>query len=101
MSIAPIQPIDFLGAASPMKAVATMAAAPVASFADLLTKGIDATNTKLARADALVAQAAVDTSVPLHQVTFALEEARISFELLIQVRNRLIDASQQLLNMQL
>lgn len=70
-------------------------------FADLLVQGIDTANIRVARADRLVAAAAVDPSLPLHQVTFALEEARISLELLVQVRNRLIDASQQLLSMQL
>lgn len=101
MSVAAIQPIDLFGVQAPARTVSTAAAVPNTSFANLLTQGIDAANTKLARADQLVAQAAVDTSIPLHQVTFALEEARVSFELLIQVRNRLIDASQQLLNMQL
>jgi flagellar hook-basal body complex protein FliE len=101
MSVMAIQPIDLLGAQAPARAAAAVTAPPAISFANLLTKGIDAANTKLARADQLVAQAAVDSSIPLHQVTFALEEARISFELLIQVRNRLIDASQQLLNMQI
>ena len=106
MSVSAISPIDLFGTQATARAVAAAAAVPAAaipgtSFANLLTQGIDTVNTKLARADQLVAQAAVDTSIPLHQVTFALEEARLSFELLIQVRNRLIDASQQLLNMQL
>jgi flagellar hook-basal body complex protein FliE len=101
MSVAAIQPIDLSAAQAPARMVSAAAAVPSTSFANLLTQGIDAANTKLVRADQLVAQAAVDTSIPLHQVTFALEEGRISFELLIQVRNRLIDASQQLLNMQL
>jgi flagellar hook-basal body complex protein FliE len=101
MSVTAVQPIDLLGAQAPARMMSAAAAAPTTSFANLLTQGIDAANTKLARADQLVAQAVVDTSIPLHQVTFALEEARVSFELLIQVRNRLIDASQQLLNMQL
>lgn len=101
MSVTAVQPIDLLGAQATARTASAVAAVPNTTFANLLTQGIDATNTKLAQADRLVAQAAVDTSIPLHQVTYALEEARVSFELLIQVRNRLIDASQQLLNMQL
>ena len=49
----------------------------------------------------LVAQFAIDDSVPLHQVTYALEQARMSFELMIQVRNRALEATQQLMNMQI
>jgi flagellar hook-basal body complex protein FliE len=81
-------------------ATASRPASP-ASFADMIARGVETTTAKLAAADRLVAQAAVDDSIPLHQVTYALEEARISFELMIQLRNRLIDASQQLMNMQL
>jgi flagellar hook-basal body complex protein FliE len=71
------------------------------SFSEILSKGIEATNSKLVEADRLVAQFAVDDSVPLHQVTYALEQARMSFELMIQVRNRALEATQQLMNMQI
>jgi flagellar hook-basal body complex protein FliE len=71
------------------------------SFSEILYKGIEATNSKLVEADRLVAQFAVDDSVPLHQVTYALEQARMSFELMIQVRNRALEATQQLMNMQI
>lgn len=71
------------------------------SFAQMLEKGIVATETKIVEADRLVARFAVDDSIPLHQVTYALEEARLSFELMLQVRNRLLEGTQQLLNMQL
>lgn len=71
------------------------------SFSEILSKGIEATNNKLVEADRLVAQFAVDDSIPLHQVTYALEQARMSFELMIQVRNRALEAAQQLMNMQI
>jgi flagellar hook-basal body complex protein FliE len=71
------------------------------SFSEILTKGIEATNNKLVDADRFVAQFAVDDSIPLHQVTYALEQARLSFELMIQVRNRALEATQQLMNMQI
>lgn len=101
MTVAAIPPIELLALqiAGPAGGVD---AAPGAhgSFADLLLRGVEATSVKLADADRLIAQAAVDDAVPLHQVTYAIEQARISFELMIQVRNRLLDASQQLMNMQ-
>jgi flagellar hook-basal body complex protein FliE len=71
------------------------------SFSEILSKGIEATNSKLVEADRLVTQFAVDDSIPLHQVTYALEQARMSFELMIQVRNRALEATQQLMNMQI
>lgn len=102
MSIAVITPVDLVAPALAKQATAMQAASPtkLTSFSEMLTHGIAATDAKLTAANSLLAQAAVDTSIPLHRVTYAIEEARISFELMIQLRNRLIDASQQLLNMQ-
>ena len=52
-------------------------------------------------ADELVRQFALDDSVPVHQVTIALEEARLSIELATQVRTRLVETYRELMNMQL
>jgi flagellar hook-basal body complex protein FliE len=70
------------------------------SFQQLLSAGVAATDAKIAEADRLVAAFAVDNDIPVHQVTFALEEARLSLEMMIQVRNRLIEGYQQIMNMQ-
>jgi flagellar hook-basal body complex protein FliE len=75
-------------------------AAPALSFTEIMRTGIDATNSKLAEADRMVTAFATDNSIPAHQVTFALEEARLSLELMLQVRNRMLEAYQQMMNMQ-
>jgi flagellar hook-basal body complex protein FliE len=74
--------------------------APV-DFATLLAHGIGAVDAKVAHADALVAQFAVDDSIPVHQVTVALEEARLSVEFAMQVRARLVEGYKELMNLQL
>jgi flagellar hook-basal body complex protein FliE len=71
------------------------------SFSQFLADGIQGVNDKLVEADTLVREFAVDDSIPVHQVTYALEQARLSFELMLQVRSRLLEAYQQLMNMQL
>jgi flagellar hook-basal body complex protein FliE len=71
------------------------------SFAALLTDGLGAVEEKVARADALVRQFAIDDSVPVHQVTIALEEARLATELAMQVRARIVEGYRELMNMQL
>jgi flagellar hook-basal body complex protein FliE len=99
--VAAIAPVDL--AANQLLGLTpiTPSATGAMSFGEILSSGINATNTKLVDADKLVAQFAVDDSIPVHQVTYALEQARLSFELLIQVRNRMLEASQQLMNMQI
>jgi flagellar hook-basal body complex protein FliE len=72
-----------------------------ADFGSLLAHGIAAADAKVAHADALVAQFAIDDSVPVHQVTVALEEARLSVEFAMQVRARLVEGYKELMNMQL
>jgi flagellar hook-basal body complex protein FliE len=56
---------------------------------------------KVARADQLVKAFALNDSIPVHQVTYALEEARLSVELAMQVRARLLEGYRELMNMQL
>ena len=71
------------------------------SFADVLAQGLRTTETKVAHANEMVRQFAIDDSVPLHQVTYALEEARLAVELTMQIRTKLIDSYRELMNMQL
>lgn len=79
----------------------TTGAAPQTGFASILQSGIENVNTKIATADSLVRQFTLDDSIPVHQVTIALEEARLSVELAMQVRQRLVESYRELMNMQL
>ena len=40
-------------------------------------------------------------NVPLHQAVIAMEEANVSFQLMVEVRNRLLDAYQEIMRMQI
>ena len=72
-----------------------------ASFQSILANGLNATNEKITTANDLVRQFAVDDSIPVHQVTIALEEARLSVEMAMQVRARLVETYRELMTMQL
>ena len=71
------------------------------SFAAVLESGIAAVDQKMATANDLVRQFALDDSMPLHRVTMALEEAKLAFELALQVRQRLVESYREIMNMQL
>ena len=75
--------------------------APTVSFNNILTTGMAGVERKLAAADDLVKRFTLDGNVPVHQVTYALEEAKMSVELAMQVRGRLLDGYRELMNMQL
>lgn len=71
------------------------------SFARMLLDGAESVDEKLLEADRLVAAFAVDDSIPLHQVTFALDQARLAFELMLTVRSSLVESYQEIMRMQL
>lgn len=82
------------------QAAAPQLAAPV-DFSTLVSEGLASMDAKVAHADQMVSRFALDDSVPLHQVTIALEEARLSVEFAMQVRQRFVEGYRELMNMQL
>jgi len=100
MSYLPIAPVSSLLAESPVGLAAVRPAASQ-SFAGMLMNGVSQVDAKVTEADQLVRQFVVDDSVPIHQVTYALEQARLSVELMMQVRARLVEGYQEIMRMQL
>jgi flagellar hook-basal body complex protein FliE len=90
MSIDPILPIatgESVGNASP--------ASPI-GFSDWLAKQLDEVNRDIAVADDSVRRLAIGEPVNLHQVMINLDRAKLRFELVLQVRNKLLEAYQDL-----
>jgi flagellar hook-basal body complex protein FliE len=73
---------------------------PAAGFAGWFASELNAVNTGLVNADHEVQKLAVGEASNLHEVMIHLEEAKLSFQLLAQVRNRLLDAYQEVMRMQ-
>lgn len=71
------------------------------SFSTWLTGEIEQVNRQILEADTQVRKLAVGEAVNLHQVMMALEKAKLSFELVTQVRNKLLDAYQDVMRMQI
>ena len=59
--------------------------------ADALIKEADAGMTRLAKGEA----------VSLHEVMLSMEEAKLQFQLVTQIRNRVLEAYQEILRMQI
>ena len=89
-----------LAHASPAQTPPPVQASSV-GFADMLADGMRNVDAKVTNANELVRQFTLDDSVPLHQVTFALEEARMSVEMAMQIRGRLVESYREMMNMQL
>lgn len=71
-----------------------------AGFGNWFAGELNAVNDKLISADSDMQKLAVGEAQSLHEVMINLEEARLSFQLLVQVRNRLLEAYQEVMRMQ-
>jgi flagellar hook-basal body complex protein FliE len=96
-----IAEVAAIGVQAPLPVTQTLELQTVGqSFGTWLTQGIEGVNRALIDADAALVRAAVDGTQPPHQVMLALEDARISFHLALQVRNRVLEGYQELMRMQ-
>ena len=92
-----VDPVAFL---PPVRELQAEAAPAGADFGPWLARSLGQVNQDLVRADQAVRGLAAGETENLHQVMIALEEARLSLQLAAQVRNRLLEAYQEVLRMQ-
>jgi flagellar hook-basal body complex protein FliE len=69
------------------------------SFASLLDRTVQEVNAKQNAATQAVHDLQTGQNVSLHDAMIATEEANISFQLMVQTRNRLLEAYQELMRM--
>jgi flagellar hook-basal body complex protein FliE len=100
MSVAAIESAGFLPSASVQALEARLSGPAGTDFAARLTSELGRINGQLLAADGQVADLALGKVQNLHEVMIALEEAKLSFQLLVQVRNRALEAYQEILRMQ-
>ncbi|MDR1350824.1 MAG: flagellar hook-basal body complex protein FliE [Zoogloeaceae bacterium] len=80
---------------------AEVGAAGDANFAQVLKSSIDQVNNAQKQATQMAENLAAGSSEQnLHEVMIALQTASISFQEMVQVRNRLVSAYQDVMNMQ-
>jgi len=70
------------------------------SFSNLLGQFVGEVNSKQTAANDAVTGLLSGGNVSLHQAMIAMEEANVSFQLMIEVRNKLLDSYQELMRMQ-
>jgi flagellar hook-basal body complex protein FliE len=92
----PVDPVGFL----PAQPLAQVNPGAAPGFAQWLATEVSATNQKIAIAHEGVQRLAAGETGNLHDVMIGIEQARLQFQLLVQVRNRMLEAYQDLLRMQ-
>jgi flagellar hook-basal body complex protein FliE len=70
------------------------------SFSSMLGQMISEVNSKESAATAAVNNLQSGGNVSLHQAVISMEEANTSFSLMVEVRNKMMDAYQEIMKMQ-
>lgn len=70
------------------------------SFSQILGDAIQNLSQRENRADQATTRLAAGEDIALHQVMLAVQEADLAFQMALQVRNKLVDAYQEVMRMQ-
>jgi flagellar hook-basal body complex protein FliE len=71
------------------------------SFSDLLSGFVGEVNASQGAASDAINGLLSGKNVSLHQTMISMEEANVSFQMMVEVRNRLLDSYQELMRMQI
>ena len=98
MSEAFLPPIEAIGEA--LRASGTAGTnVQQADFSDWLVNQLERSETAIKTAETEVQKLALGDTENLHQVMIALSKAKTSFELTVQVRNKLLESFQEVMRM--
>lgn len=99
---AAIAPIALTTELSPASALADGAMGPQGTdFVGLLKSGATQLSAQTGQASELLQAYAVGENIAPHDLVMAMEQAKLSLQLAVEVRNRLVDAYQELTRLQI
>lgn len=73
----------------------------IANFQQALSGALQQTNQYALQADTMVKKLAAGEVTDLHQVMIAVEKAGLSLQMTMQVRNKMVEAYQEIMRMQI
>ena len=94
--------IKSLGSVDPRAAYGsvTKPAAPETSFADQLKNAVAEVNDLQTRREEMVDRMVAGEATEVHDVMIAAKESQLAFELLLEIRNKLLESYQEIMRMQ-
>lgn len=95
-----IEAIGAVGAPFTLPALSTTIQQPTPGVFDAMVEAVNGLNQQMRVNDQAVQAVALGDTSELHQVMMNLEKTRLSFELALQVRNKALEAYQELMRMQ-
>jgi flagellar hook-basal body complex protein FliE len=98
--IEPISAVGSYAAAGQTVATSSTEASGKSSFSGLLRNGMEHLQSSMERADTVMLDAINGKLESPHLLMVELEQARMSLQLAVEIRNRMIEGYQELLRMQ-
>jgi flagellar hook-basal body complex protein FliE len=95
-----VQQIGAANSDTPFTTAAPVSSGSGAHFENLLGDFVNDVAQKQAAAGGAVSGLLSGQNVSLHQAMISMEEANVSFQMMVEVRNRLLDGYQELMRMQ-
>jgi len=101
ISPAQLQTLSVPNSDAPLQTIAPISSGSGANFENMLGGFISDVAQKQAAASSAVTGLLSGQNVSLHQAMISMEEANVSFQMMVEVRNRLLDGYQELMRMQI
>jgi flagellar hook-basal body complex protein FliE len=101
MSVSEISGLAYLPSSDAQALESRAQASGSADFSSWLSAEIDKVNGQVLGAEKQVRDLAAGKTQNLHEVMIALEEAKLSLQRMVQIRNRALEAYQDILRMQI
>lgn len=95
-----IEAIGAIATSVPLQGLAAPAVQPTPGVFDAMVDAVNGLNQQMYRNDQAVQAVALGDTGELHQVMMNMEKTRLTFELALQVRNKALEAYQELMRMQ-
>ena len=100
ISPAEMQQLSSVNTDAPLQTSAPVSSGSGANFENMLGDFVNEVSQKQAAAGNAVTGLLSGQNVSLHQAMISMEEANVSFQMMVEVRNRLLDGYQELMRMQ-
>jgi flagellar hook-basal body complex protein FliE len=98
---AELQQLSSANSDTPLQSSSAVSSTGGANFQDMLGGLVNDVAQKQAAASGAVTGLLSGQNVSLHQAMISMEEANVSFQMMVEVRNRLLDSYQELMRMQI
>jgi flagellar hook-basal body complex protein FliE len=96
-----LQQLNSVSSDNPLASTGAVSPGNGGNFANVLGDFVNDVAQKQAAAGSAVTGLLSGQNVSLHQAMISMEEANVSFQMMVEIRNRLLDSYQELMRMQI